>query len=441
MLRALEKLGPLGASMDILCDPRVGIVHDVGEVAIEPGSPRFFHYGAQACNTRAFVAQRNFHETGGAAATREIGLAKAVGEAVERYCAAIYALDEFPLTSAEDAGFACVEPSDFALHSPEQYAQPGFPWIPFTRETVIRWTPAVHVASGAPVHVPAAFTWIPYTYVRGSGDGPIGQPISTGMACHGSRDRAIYSGLCEVVERDCFTIAWQAQTRPPRVRPETLPDPVYDLVRRFEATGDKVVLLDITTDNGIPCILAVLLSDAPRRASRVFAASADLDPERAFTKALEELAHTRRYSQQIVRYLPPVSSANDWEDVVTQKDHLNFGADPANRELVDGLLASPERRSWSDYRSLASDPAGDLAEAIRRVAQTGHQVYAANLTSPDVAELGLHVWRTLIPGYHPLFMGHRIRALGGNRLYEVPQRLGHAGLERHRDCGLPHPYP
>jgi len=437
----LAALGPLGQHIDTICDPRVGIVNDVREVPVEPGSPRFFHYAARACNTSAFSPQRNFHQTGGAATTRETALAKAVGEGVERYCGALYDRDRLVLTSANDAPFACADPDSFALYSPDQFAEPGFPWIPFTRDTSIRWTPATDMGSGEQVYVPAAFTWIPYSFVRGSGDAPIGQPISTGLACHGSRERAILSGLYEVVERDCFTITWQSGMAPPRIRAETVPDHAYDMIRRFETAGDRVVLLDITTDNRIPCILSVLLSDQPERPARVYAASADLDPARAMAKAIEELAHTRRYSQQIKQYLPLVAPDNDWEDVVTQMDHLNFAADHANIAALDVLLASTERRSFSDYTNGSTTPHADLSEAVSRIEGTGHRVLAAELTSEDVAGLGLHVWRVLVPGYHPLFMGHRIRALGGRRLYEVPGRLGHVDLSPWQDRGLPHPYP
>ena len=66
----------------------------------------------------------------------------------------------------------------------------------------------------------------------------------------------------------------------------------------------------------------------------------------------------------------------------------------------------------------------------------------ADLTTPDVEELGLKVLRCVIPGFHPLFMGHNLRALGGSRLWEVPQKLGYRGINREfRDNPAPHPYP
>ena len=77
-----------------------------------------------------------------------------------------------------------------------------------------------------------------------------------------------------------------------------------------------------------------------------------------------------------------------------------------------------------------------------RIAATGHRPLLCELTTPDVAELGLTVVRAVVPGYHPLVCGHRHRALGGRRLWEVPQRLGHPGISAQRnDNPLPHPYP
>ena len=71
---------------------------------------------------------------------------------------------------------------------------------------------------------------------------------------------------------------------------------------------------------------------------------------------------------------------------------------------------------------------------------SGHEVYAANLTSDDVAALGLAVCRVVIPGYVPILPGHRFRALGGTRLSEVPQKLGYRGIAR-GSGGNPAPHP
>lgn len=157
-------LGAMASALPVLVDSHVGIVNHVKEVATEPGTPNFFHYAAKACNTAAFSGQVNFGNTGGASENRLIAIAKAVGEAVERYCAALYAPDDLPLGCYREMGVDCVHPGDFALHSSTQYDSPGFPWVPFDEDTPIRWTPATRLADGHTIHVPAAFVWIPYLY-------------------------------------------------------------------------------------------------------------------------------------------------------------------------------------------------------------------------------------------------------------------------------------
>jgi ribosomal protein S12 methylthiotransferase accessory factor len=59
-----------------------------------------------------------------------------------------------------------------------------------------------------------------------------------------------------------------------------------------------------------------------------------------------------------------------------------------------------------------------------------------------VEDLGLKVVRAVIPGYHPLVMGHRLRALGGKRLWTIPQKLGFKGITTEiGDNPYAHPYP
>ena len=104
-------------------------------------------------------------------------------------------------------------------------------------------------------------------------------------------------------------------------------------------------------------------------------------------------------------------------------------------------LASEEQRDFAGYENLATGAAdADLRTAVGRVLASGRRAYAANLTSEDIDWLGLKVCRVVVPGYQPLFAGHRIRALGGTRLYDVPQKLGYRGVTLARPNPAPHPF-
>ncbi len=425
-----------------LIDDQVGIVQSAGVTPRQAGSPQFFHYWALAADTRAFAKQHNFARAGGAAEDPERALAKAIGEAVERYCAAVYTREELPLRTADEAECPVVDPETFALNSAAQYAEEDFWLVPFDRATPVRWTPAVDALSGELRYVPAAMVYVPYDYAGESGEPPVAQPISTGLACHTSFQQAAAVSLAEVVERDAFTIVWQGKVAPPRIAVGTLPPELRRLHGRFGSAGFDVTLFDITLDNPIPTVLAVSRHRSPESPAVVVAASASLDPARATRSALEELAHTGHYCQEIVRGVPRLAP-DAGRTVVDQESHLNYWCDQANAGGIAFLYASETEVDYGELEDAHTGDAGDdLRELGRRIVATGHRPLVCDLTTPDVADLGLAVVRAVVPGYHPLVCGHRYRALGGPRLWEVPQQLGHPGISpQHGDNPLPHAYP
>ncbi len=437
-------LGNLESLAELLIDERTGILQKVEEIARNAGDPDFFQFSGTACNTQAFVREENFGNTGGASIRREVALAKAIGEGVERYCSAIFDVEDLPLCSQRDADFPTADPASFNLFSEEQYQQPGFQWVPFTPDTPVRWTPTLDMQTRKTVWVPGAMVFIPYFFYQGSGDAPILQPISTGLACHGSFEQAAIGGICEVIERDAFTITWQAKMSRPQIRVETLSDENYDLVNRFERNGSKVVLLDLSMDHGVPTVLSVLRGQSENSPALVFAASSDPNPETAVRKALEELAHTRRYSYQLkISMEPVVPDPPEHGNIHSQVDHLLYYTNYENARQCDFIFASKDRINFSDLPDLSTgDSKKDLEILLERIYSTGEKVFLADVTSPDVSSLGLTVVRAIIPGYHPLRMGFGVRSLGGKRLWEIPQKLGFPGIRRETgDVGIPHPYP
>lgn len=431
-------------ALDRLIDRQVGIIHDVEEVPREAGAPALFYYYARSCNTRAFCDQTNFGDGGGASTDRLTALAKAVGESVERYCSAIYDKAEFPLSSFRDAPFSCVPPQEFALYRPEQYSQKGFPFRPFLEDTKIRWARTIEPLTGNAFYVPAAMVYVPYVYDEQIGETPVCQPISTGLACHGSFAEAATSAICEVVERDAFAISWQARLGRTRILTETLSEHNLDLVDRLQANGSQVVLLNMTMDTGIPTIFAAATSNSAEAPALVCAAATHLDPEQAARKCLEEVAHTRVLAQALKSSMPaPQSSPDDYDKVVDQDGHIRFYGEHHNADLASFLFSSPFSIRFRDIKDLSTrNPEQDLGILIRAIHGVSHRVLLSDLTTADVAKLGLAVVRAIIPGFHPLFLGHRIRALGGTRLWSLPQALGYKGISPvEGDNPAPHPYP
>jgi ribosomal protein S12 methylthiotransferase accessory factor len=411
-------------------DPRFGIVRGVFEAPREPGAPRFFHYYAEACNKRY---------GGGASTERDAAMGKAIGEAVERYCSGVYQRDALPLSSVNEAQFTCCDPEEFALYRDDQYAAQRIEFVPFTRDLPVRWTPAIDVENSSEVFVPAGCVYVPWMYDR-SEDPPIAQPISTGQACGPGYDAALLSGVCEAIERDSFTIFWQARLAPPRIRVGSLDAANADLLDRFAQARYNVTLFDITTDIAVPAVLAVAEHDDPKLPALCVASAAHPIARVAVRKCLDELEHTRVWCRRAKDVLAPPTHA---DEILEQEHHLRFWCEHSNRHHADWLFAS---RIEVDLASLPvaleEDSPALLATVHQSLRALGLRLFAVDLTTPEVRALGLNVVKAVVPGLNPLVIGHIKRALGGRRLREVPLRLGYDAPELPLDDPTnPHPFP
>ena len=438
-----EPLRCLAGVAPNLVDDTFGVIRYVRECPHDAGSPNFFQFYARACDTRGFCAQPNSADGGGASVDREKALAKAIGEAVERYCSAIYQREDFPLCSFNSAPFPCVSPDQFALYGQKQYAKRNFPFVPFENKTLVRWASALDLTTGETCHIPAAKVFVPYFFDKECGELPILQPISTGLACHVGPFRAAVSAVCEVIERDAFTITWQARMGRAKIATETLSKANINIAKRFEGMGRKVSLFNLTMDHGVPVILAVLRSTELDAPAMVFGLGSELNPENAIRKSLEELALCYRYCRLLKeaerRFIP----SSDFMNVTDRDGHVAVYCNHANLHLADFLFESSQCIDCSEIENLATgDPKHDLAILVNRLSAINHHVLLADVTTADVHSLGLSVMRAIIPGFHPLAIGHHIRALGGRRLWEIPQQLGYKGIVKSTgDNPAPHPLP
>jgi ribosomal protein S12 methylthiotransferase accessory factor len=66
----------------------------------------------------------------------------------------------------------------------------------------------------------------------------------------------------------------------------------------------------------------------------------------------------------------------------------------------------------------------DLSSVSAAIRMRGYEPLVAQLTTPDLRELGLHVVRVLIPGLQPLHGNHAWPHLGGARLKRLSSVFG-----------------
>ncbi|MFE4022768.1 TOMM precursor leader peptide-binding protein [Streptomyces sp. NPDC059101] len=358
----------------------------------------------------------------------------AVGETLERYAAGVYDPDRFVRATLAELGDTAIDPRDLPLGSAGEYAAQRR-YAPFDPDVAIDWVAGTSLTTGRPRYVPACAVYLPYRFPPAHK--PWFDPISTGLAAGGSYHHAVLGGLMESVERDATLVFWENRLTLPSLDLTGLPDgPARRIVDRITAEGATVTCKDLTTDLGVPAVAVRFAEGTAERPVVVHAARADLDPHTALLGALEEACLCR-------------TGAGIW---------LEEGevppADAALSSLSEFCLyyCAPERQQhlafWADgprHPLPAPRPAGslqdDVAEAVRRLAARGHEAIAVDLTPIDVAECGVSVVRTVVPGLCPLTLRSDFHRRGGPRVRHAPVAMGVRATALTEDQLNPWPLP
>jgi ribosomal protein S12 methylthiotransferase accessory factor len=438
---------------------QTGLIKRLYFEPLYPDDPAFYWAVSEPADLVPLLGHAVPNRGMAAAAVPERAAMKALGETLERYCAAFYDPDELVSGPSDALSGNAVDVRRFALFDTAQYAtslhpidSPGeaakdvvmsskrFHFSPIDHDVSLRWTKARSLVTGEVVFVPAAFVYIPYIY-----DYPaepiVADLVSTGLACGSTLAEACYKGLMEVIERDAFMLTWHHRIPAETIRLEAIGDlTTRDLLARFSRLPIRVEAFLISVGIEIPTVLVVLTGD--QRPFHVVGAAADMSAHRALQLALEEAALSfcglRRLCQQQSAW-PSDAGFSDVDDLTT---HAVVHA--VSEELRGSLdfLRGGKKVDLGEYTSLRSSWREDLRISAGIVAKAGYDALAVDLTTVDVDDLGFKVVRAVIPGFQPLDINHNHRHLGGHRLQLMADRLGRTASSLHETLNTsPHPFP
>ena len=411
-----------------------GIVRTIEECLASSAEPRLYRMTCEVRGGTALVGSPLDHcaGIGGAGTTRAEAAAAAVGEALERYSASYVPRERLVVATARRLGAAAVAPQRFALFSDAQYAAPGFAFRRFTAETEVAWVEGRALPDGEAAWLPAELVYLGGTALA---DGPIAYATSSGAACGETTALTIERGLCELLERDAFMIVWAARVSLPLLDWSAEPA-LVELDRQFFApAGLAYAAVDLSAFHDVPSVLGVVRAPPGIRGALGVGAGTAPTVERAWLKAFAE-AFASRAAGAKLELLAGDDYGPNGEGVVTFEDHIRYYADERRSQAAAFLDASPVHTRASDVRAVAGDPVESLCA---RVEAAGSGAYMVDVTSPDVAELGLVVTKVIAPELCALDVAHGARFLGGRRLYEA---AADRGLRRGRlDAAELNPYP
>lgn len=409
-----------------IVDPVCGIVRSIMPNWLEHGDAQVFAYGAVALQASPPSIGPQIIRSGGASLNSDQAIAATIGEAVERYCAAYSEPDELIFASYNDLKYDAVHPDLFCLYSKAQHEMDGFPFAPFTTESPLSWTWGFSLQKQEPVLVPASLAHLPLYLEDFGRETKIASTTSTGLACGNTIEEAILSAIGEAVERDSVTCFWMNQMPTRRVVIDDA-SAISNIYReRFALPGLDYYTCEVTSDLGIPTLFTVLIGNSTDGIMVNVGSQANLSPTRAALKSLVEAAHGRPYVRFILQGNPGWKYKPDFSNVNSFQDHAAFYTRaPQHHDVLNFIKEPASVRGLSEIPDLSTGSIkGDIETYVSILARHNLDVIVADLTSPDIDEVGFKVVRVMVPGLQLLHGDHRYPFLGCERLYRMPQSLG-----------------
>jgi oxazoline/thiazoline synthase len=329
----------------------------------------------------------------GAGSTADQAEASALMKAVERHCG-IFQGDEIR-TVRRFVDF----PAGEAI-APDEILLSGN--TPFDPSAEIEWSPVWSLRDERFKHVP---TGLSYFFHDGSAKDHF-HAGSNGCAAGNTPEEAILQGFLELVERDACAIWWYNRLQRAEIDLDRLGDSyVRDLRTQFAAMGRRLWVLDVTSDIGIPVVVAVLHWKEEGQERVEFAAGADFDLRVATLRAVTGLNQILT----VDRMMRPAaaSAAADKGDASPVPLRKHAYLTPRGKAAVRGAQT---------FKFAGLDRRDQILGCVKLAKRLGLDFLVLDQTRPDV---GVPVVRVIVPGLRQF---HRRFAPG--RLYDVPLKLG-----------------
>jgi ribosomal protein S12 methylthiotransferase accessory factor len=408
------------ARLERVVSPITGIVPDVTKMPMPGGDIHVYHcmqvYEGIRFNPRA---NRVLGRPGGAAGKGASDLQARVSclaEAVERYSCGLQGNEKRRRGRLSEIDEPAIDPRDLLLFSDAQYSDRdasnrvhgrGFNWVPvrFDPGRSIDWSPAWSLTHRRRVWLPTAFCYYGYRTPR---DHEFCHGDSNGCAAGNTLEEAIQQGFFELVERDACALWWYNRARRPGIDLASFDDPFFAAMTAAHAVaGRDLVALDITSDLGIPAVIAV--SWRRRDGGRIhFGLGCHLEPRLAVSRALAELNQgmAPEFSKPGKDGAGAIDGAHArWLEEATIANQPYLQPTAGLQRLASDFVD----RSTSDVRD-------DLLASVELLRGKGLEMIVLDHTRSD---LGFPVARVVVPG-----LRHFWGRYAPGRLYDVPVERG-----------------
>lgn len=298
------------------------------------------------------------------------------------------------------------------------------------------WVEGEFLSSHKKVFVPAQSVYTPY--VNQTSEPVLSFPISTGAAAGTNISEALYRGICEVVERDSFMIAYLNKLPSPHVDLYSMNEQLFaNIVETYRRYNLELIVLDLTTNLQIPAFAAIILDRTGIGPAVSVGLKAGFNSSDAILGAIEEAQMVRFYTRGKIPYKAGFKKNNE---ITTIEERAQFWSPISMIKQLDFWLNSKTYKNDSAHTRKSSEDY--LKKAVTLLDKRGVDIIYVDITDKLVKKYGFTVVKVIIPKLQPLYLDERYQYIQKDRIYNTPVEMGYYKKPKQKKLlnQIPHPF-
>jgi ribosomal protein S12 methylthiotransferase accessory factor len=373
---------------------------------------------------------------GGSSLDLDRALVKLAGESVERYATTRNVGDKSKdLKSWNDlmnSGLRALDPVEISISNE---LKPKY-----RRSEKVVWLEGFELQSWETTYIPEQLIFVPHIFIEG--ESVWRAPISTGAAAYSSIEGALYAGLCEVIERDAFQVAWLRQLKLTYMDIPKGKTPAHQLLIKLLKLSKRYQLR--CELYRIPCSLpltvcmAIIWDDTGIGPPCAVAAKCSPSVVMGCLGALEEAYQMRSWLRRLLDTFGPYLQS---KPINTLTDRARHWLAPESAKVLANWV---KQANGDSSKNSKTETLLTLSELIDAVSRDGGIPYAVNLTSrlpAGIQQLGWHSIKVVFPQYQPLNLTEEMEEFALERLDNAENRLSvEAFIPKGKRHQYPHPF-
>jgi ribosomal protein S12 methylthiotransferase accessory factor len=389
-----------------------GIVSHVHKIETLPDEPRYYAWSARYAHDDS--------ASGSSATSDSSALLATLAEAQERY---LWRNARDTIHTLQSTELLLQEPhiplDQFAGFSPLQRRKHSE--LSIDTSTSFEWINTLSLTEQKEKYIPLQTASA--TYNRSE---PLIRPVvTTGLATHETRERAILAGVLEIIERDAYMITWLNQLIPNRIDIGTIARTDEELETLIEECARyhlEVDVVRLVTDAPAYCVAAILTDKTIVGPKIVLGLGCHTQKARAVSHSIAEALRIRhnlrvywmkKYTPESItpHHIHHVERAVYW--LTEERAHrLSF--------LTQGPQQPLEDEPW-EYESTDQH----LHRVVTWCKERHYDLLVANLGTSSHNVTPWHIYSVVLPQLQPMHLSERFPCTYGKRLTNVPKLCGY----------------